>query len=233
MRPLPNLAPIAAATPELMGAHWLNRGSYFLHSVGRLRAGATEAEAAHEATLAFRMEDALTSHPDSNATALLGPIQAARGPEMSQDAKVASWLAIVAAIVLLVACANVVNILLARVVQRQREIAIRRAMGAGRRDLARQLLTEGAILALAGAGGALLVALWTGPVVRAFLLRDVPAAAVALDVRVLLVTGLVALLVGVLTGLAPALQAGRDDLAMGLLREFGWPFRGETPQKVA
>ncbi|MGH7568094.1 MAG: FtsX-like permease family protein [Gemmatimonadales bacterium] len=135
---------------------------------------------------------------------------------MSQDAKVASWLAVVAAIVLLIACANVANILLARAVQRQREIAIRRAMGAGQRDLARQLLTESVLLALAGAGGAVLVALWTGPVVRAFLLRDVPAAATAVDERVLLFTAAIALFVGVLTGLAPALQVGREDLTHAL-----------------
>lgn len=209
-------APIAAATPDLMGPSWLTRGSFFLQTVGRLRPGATPVQAAHEATLVFRAEDAFTGNPDSNATALLGPIQAARGPEMSKDAKVASWLAAVAAIVLIIACANVVNILLARAVQRRQEIAIRRAMGAGRRDLARQLFTESALLALTGAGGAVLVALWTGPVVRAFLLRDVPAAATTVDLRVLLFTGIIALLVGLLTGLAPALRVGREDLTHSL-----------------
>ncbi len=209
-------APIAAATPDLMGPSWLNRGSVFLQTVGRLRAGAARAQAVHEATLVLRAEDALSGHPDSNATAVLGPIQAARGPEVSQDAKVATWLAVVTVVVLVIACANVANILLARAVQRQREIAIRRAMGAGRRDLARQLLSESVLLALAGAGGAVLVALWTGPVIRSFLLRDVPATATVVDVRVLLFTATIALLVGVLTGLAPALQAGRADLTRAL-----------------
>jgi putative ABC transport system permease protein len=218
LRDVDGWVPIAAATPDLMGPSWLTRGSMFLQTIGRLRAGVSRVQAAHEATLVFRAEDALTSHPDSTATALLGPIQAARGPDMgwSKDAQVATWLAVVAAIVLLVACANVVNILLARAVQRQREIAIRRAIGAGRGDLARQLLTESALLALAGAGGALLVASWTGPVIRAFLLGDVPAAATTVDVRVLVFTGTIALLVGVLTGLAPALQVGRDDLIHAL-----------------
>ncbi|HEX9705465.1 MAG TPA: ADOP family duplicated permease, partial [Gemmatimonadales bacterium] len=218
LRDVDGWVPVAAATPELMGPSWLTRGSIYLQTIGRLRPSANRVQAAHEATLVFRAEDALTGDPDSTATALLGPIQAARGPDMgwSKDAKVATWLAVVAAIVLLIACANVVNILLARAVQRQREIAIRRAIGAGRGDLARQLLTESALLALAGAAGAWLVAVWTGPVIRAFLLRDVPATTTAVDVRVLVFTGTIALLVGVLTGLAPALQVGRDDLIQAL-----------------
>ncbi len=205
--------PLTAA-PELMGAEYLNRGSYFLQIIGRLGPGGTEA-AEREATLAFRAEDAY-SRGDSTAVALLGPVQHARGPEMSQNAKVSIWLAAVAVIVLLVACANVANLLLARAMQRQREIAVRLAMGAAWLRLARQLVTESLLLAVAGGGAALLVTLWAGPVIRAFLLPGMAAVAAAVDGRVLLFTGAVALLTGFLAGVVPALQVGRADLTPAL-----------------
>src|SRR5947207_6921554 len=206
--------PLTASTPELMGPGSLNRGSYFLQIIGRLGTGGREA-GEREATLAFRAED-MYSYGDSNAVALLGPVQHARGPEMSQNARVSLWLSAVSVIVLLVACANVANLLLARALQRQREIAVRLALGAARLRLARQLVTESVLLALAGGVAALLVSLWAGPVIRAFLLPDIPAVASAVDGRVLLFTGGVALLTGFLAGCVPALQVGRADLTPAL-----------------
>ncbi len=206
--------PLTGAATELMGPGSLNRGSYFLEIIGRLGPGGREA-AEREATRAFRAED-MYSHGDSNAVALLGPVQHARGPEMSQNARVSLWLSAVSVIVLLVACANVANLLLARALQRQREIAVRLALGAARLRLARQLVTESVLLALAGGCAALLVSLWAGPVIRAFLLPDMPALAAAVDGRVLLFTGGVALLTGFLAGWVPALQVGRADLTPAL-----------------
>src|SRR5437879_12104426 len=205
--------PITAAA-ELMGPGVLNRGSYFLQIIGRLGPGGREA-AEREATRAFRAEEVYAG-VDSSAMALVGPVQHARGPEMSQDARVSLWLSAVSVIVLLVACANVANLLLARALQRQREIAVRLALGAARLRLARQLVTESVLLALAGGVAALLVTLWVGPVIRAFLLPDIPALASAVDGRVLLFTGGVALLTGFLAGLVPALQVGRADLTPAL-----------------
>src|SRR5438552_17070450 len=211
--------PLTASTPELMGPGSLNRGSYFLQIIGRLGPGGREA-AEREATLAFRAED-VYSGGDSNAVALLGPVQHARGPELSQNARGSMWLTAVSVIVLLVACANVANLLLARALQRQREIAVRLALGAARLRLARQLVTESVLLALAGGVAALLVTLWVGPVIRAFLLPDIPALASAVDGRVLLFTGGVALLTGFLAGLVPALQVGRADLTPALRAAAG------------
>lgn len=206
--------PIAASTTELSGPGALDRGSYFLLIVARLGTG-TRASAEREATLAYRAED-VYSDRDSNAVALLGPVQHARGPEISENAKVSLWLAAVSVIVLLVACANVANLLLARALARRREIAIRLALGSGLWRLTRQLLTESVVLAIAGGIAALLVTLWAGPVIRALLLPGIPAVSGAVDARVLAFTAVVAILTGLLAGLAPAWQLRRRDLTPSL-----------------
>src|SRR5439155_1052633 len=134
----------------------------------------------------------------------------------SQNAKVSIWLAAVAVIVLLVACANVANLLLARSLQRQREVAIRVALGAGWWRLTRQVLIESLVLAIAGGIASLFVTLWAGPLIRAFLLPNTSAFTEPLDARVLAFTAAVALLTGILTGAVPAWQLGRRDLTPAL-----------------
>jgi len=207
-------APIAAATPELMGLEYMNRGSAYLQIIGRLGSGGA-ATAAREATHVFRADDVYSGR-DSNAAVVLGPVQHARGPEMSQNAKVSIWLAAVAVIVLLVACANVANLLLARSLQRQRDVAIRLALGAGRWRLTRQVLIESLVLAIAGGIAALFVTLWAGPLIRAFLLPNTPAFTEPLDARVIAFTAVVALLTGIVTGVVPAWQLARRDLTPAL-----------------
>ena len=154
--------------------------------------------------------------PRPQTTLVLGPIQAARGPEMTSDAKVGLWVGLVALAVLLVACANVGNLLLARGLRRRTELAVRAGLGAGRGRLVRQLLVESVVLALAGGVAGLLVALWGGAVLRTYLLPRVAAGAGPFDPRVLAFTVALALLTGVLAGIAPAAQASRTDIAAAL-----------------
>ncbi|MFI5279688.1 MAG: ABC transporter permease [Gemmatimonadales bacterium] len=131
-------------------------------------------------------------------------------------ARVALWLIGVAAIVLLIACANVGNLLLARAFARRREIAVRLALGISRSRLLAQLLTESLLLALLGAAAGLAVAQWGGGLLRGTLLPDVDWTSTLADPRVILFAVAASLAAGILAGLAPALHAGRADVAAAL-----------------
>ena len=150
------------------------------------------------------------------ARAELASIIEDRGPKRSQEAKVAVWLVGVSVLVLLMACANVANLLVARSIRRRREIAVRLAVGVSRGRLLAQLLSESTLLAIVGGAVGVLVAQWGGGLLRRFLLPDVEWTAAALDPRVIGVTVAIALVAGVVTGLAPLRQLSRTDLVSDL-----------------
>ncbi len=145
----------------------------------------------------------------------LDPTQLLRGPEAGPEARIGFWIGGVAIIVLLVACANVANLLLARAFRRRREIAVRLALGVTRRRLIGHLLTESVLLsAISGAAG-LFVAWVGGAALARTFTPDLPPATLA-DPRILVFCALVTLAVGVVTGLIPAVPAGRGDLISAL-----------------
>ena len=139
-----------------------------------------------------------------------------RGPQAGPDARIVSWVMGVAVIVLLVACANVGNLLLARAVRRRREIALRLALGVTRARLFQQLLMESLLIAALGGLAGLAAAQWGGQAIRALFLRAEDAGAVVTDARTLFFAGLVTLVVALITGLVPVVHALREDLAGSL-----------------
>jgi len=210
--------PVYAAVDESMPAEALTSRNYrWVHVIARLRDGVRTQDAGALATFAFRRAAAASERrSDTLYTVLLGPVQAARGPSVTSDAKVSLWIGGVAALVLLVACANVANLLLARGIRRRREMAIRLGLGAARSQVLRLLVAESLLLGLAGGAAALLVAIWGGALVRGLLLPGLSDDTTVLDWRVLVFTGSLSLLAGLLAGAAPALRSSRADLRNAL-----------------
>jgi predicted permease len=182
-----------------------------LHGIGRLKPGVSIEQA--QADLGRVMRNLAEVYPEANRGNGAALIPLKEG--MVGDAR-PILLTLLGAVgfVLLIACVNVSNLLLARSTGRTREFAIRAALGAGRWRLLRQLLTESMLLALAGGGlGLLIAALGTRAAISALPTALPRADEIGLDVRVLLFTFAISLLTGVVSGLAPALKTSQWRLS--------------------
>jgi len=214
---------------ELRPSFVTQNDAYWLSLVGRLRPGVSRAEAERAATNALqvflraaagadvtadRAKDIQESHVELFDGS--GGVSGLR-QQYSEPLKI---LLAVVALVLVIACANVGNLLLTRAAARQREISVRLALGAGRARLIRQLLTESLLLATLGGVAGVLAARWVVAALLALVSRNAPVQA-TVSGPVLVFTIAVTMIAGLLFGLAPALYAGRLDLVGGLKSRIG------------
>jgi putative ABC transport system permease protein len=205
------------------------RDTWWLRVMARMKAGVTEKQAlANVETLFEQVKNETVGPFPSNVPQLSQEILGTRirvepgstglSVLRQQFSKPLLILMTVVGLVLLIACANVANLLLARSTTRQKEIAVRLALGAGRPRLIRQLMTENVLLALCGGGCGLLLAFWgTSLLLRLLSSPSSPVRlSVAPDSRILWFTALVSLLTAILFGLAPALRATQFNLTPAL-----------------
>jgi putative ABC transport system permease protein len=196
-----------------------NRGSHFLNSFGRLKPGATVAQADQDlraiaVNLAKQYPNTNTRHDsarvETEIAALIGDTQTALLVVLGA-----------VALVLLIACGNIANLLLARMRERQREIAVRSALGAGRKRIVRQLLAESLVLSAVGGLAGCGLALVCTPALLSLIGDSVPRAADAgVDPRVLSFAVFVSFVAGLVFGIVPAIAASKTDL-ISTLKEGG------------
>lgn len=199
----------------LLSAQWMTRerreerANRFLTVIARLKPGVALQQA--KADLDLLSAQLEQQFPQSNTNVIFNAVL--MHEEMTRDYRGALLIMLGAVgLVLLIACANVANLLLASAAARQKEVAIRMALGASRRRIASQLLTESVLLSLAGGALGLLLASWGMDLLRVYGPAGVPRLHdVSLDRNVLLFTFATATLTGLLFGLAPALHASRPD----------------------
>ncbi|HVS16606.1 MAG TPA: ABC transporter permease [Thermoanaerobaculia bacterium] len=208
-------AELGLATAETLAAARTDRAQHAWSTLGRLVPGATPEDVRAElAVVAARLD---AEHPLPNVKRGI-TVQPARMGHPVDVLRLGSTLAVFAAAVgllLLIACANVANLLLARAVGRRREMGIRQSIGASRYRLVRQLLLESLVLALAGAGAGLVLALAVRRLMTGYFGPEM-VLAMRFDQRVLGLTMLVSVAVTLLFGLAPALVTSRVNLVTAL-----------------
>jgi macrolide transport system ATP-binding/permease protein len=208
----------AEVWPKPLGDWQHDRDDNWLSGIGRLKPGISIKQAeADLRTIARRLE---LADPKANKGVTVG-LYPRVGIDPGLRAELRSDVGLlmgIVALVLLIACANLANLLLAKSAARRKELAVRLAVGATRRRLIRQMLTESVLLALLAGGAGLLLALWGARSIAAFpVIREFfPALDPTLDARVLAFTFSLATLAGIAFGVAPALQRSRQELSASL-----------------
>lgn len=202
------------ASPNVLAS----RGAWWFRVLVRLEADVSDNEAevqmntAHAAGIAAYLEAGGENHGGDRTmggTVNTGAFMTALGPNADRDSTITLWLAGVSVLVLLIACANVANLMLARGIDRRRERAVRLAFGVSRRRLISQAFAEALVLALAGGLAAVAVSSWSGQALYGILLPGIPLPEAAIGLRLVAFLGVVVLATTVAAGVLPALQALR------------------------